>query len=107
MSGTEPPCCIGRVWPALIAAAHGGCRPPAPAEPDLPELDRRLYELYRDFLEPAGDGLKVIAHLGQSLDGRIATTSGHSSHVTCHSNMVHMHRLRALADAVLVGGGTS
>ena len=47
-----------------------------------------------------------MAHLGQSLDGRIATASGHSTYVTCPSNLVHMHRLRALADAVLIGAGT-
>lgn len=48
----------------------------------------------------------VLGHLGQSLDGRIATASGHSAGVTGPSNIRHLHRLRALADAVLVGSGT-
>ena len=48
----------------------------------------------------------VIGQLGQSLDGRIATASGHSHYVTGRESLVHLHRLRALADAVLVGAGT-
>jgi riboflavin-specific deaminase-like protein len=63
-------------------------------------------DLYAEFLTAAPDGLKVVAHLGSSLDGRIATACGHSSFVTGHANLVHMHRLRALADAVLIGAGT-
>ncbi|MFN3459676.1 MAG: RibD family protein [Oceanibaculum sp.] len=52
------------------------------------------------------DGPWVLAHLGQSLDGRIATASGKSHYVTGQENIVHLHRLRALADCVVVGAGT-
>jgi riboflavin-specific deaminase-like protein len=48
----------------------------------------------------------VIGQLGQSLDGRIATTSGHSHFVTGPESLLHLHRLRALVDAVVVGAGT-
>ncbi|PYR13358.1 MAG: hypothetical protein DMG00_07070 [Acidobacteria bacterium] len=48
----------------------------------------------------------TVGHLGQSLDGFIATHAGESRWVTGHENMVHMHRLRALCDAVVVGSGT-
>ena len=48
----------------------------------------------------------VLAQLGQSLDGRIATASGHSHYVTGPESLVHLHRLRALCDAVVVGAGT-
>ncbi len=48
----------------------------------------------------------VIAQLGQSLDGRIATTSGHSYYVTGEASRIHLHRLRALVDAVIIGVGT-
>lgn len=48
----------------------------------------------------------TVAHLGQSLDGFIATPSGDSSFVTGPENIVHLHRLRALCDAVVVGAGT-
>src|SRR5262249_52849258 len=45
-------------------------------------------------------------HLGQSLDGCIATSSGDSYYVTGPDNVVHLHRLRALCDAVIVGAST-
>ena len=48
----------------------------------------------------------TIGHLGQSLDGFIATASGHSHYVNGEENVRHLHRLRALADAVVVGAGT-
>ena len=48
----------------------------------------------------------VIGQLGQSLDGRIATTNGHSHYVTGPESLVHLHRLRSLVDAVVVGAGT-
>jgi riboflavin-specific deaminase-like protein len=48
----------------------------------------------------------TIGHLGQSLDGFIATHSGDSQFVTGSGNIVHLHRMRALCDAVVVGAGT-
>ncbi len=48
----------------------------------------------------------VIAQTGQSLDGRIATPSGHSHYVTGPADIRRLHRLRALVDAVIVGAGT-
>ncbi len=48
----------------------------------------------------------TLAHLGQSLDGRIATEGGDSYYVTGEANILHLHRLRALSDAVIVGAGT-
>jgi riboflavin-specific deaminase-like protein len=48
----------------------------------------------------------VIAQLGQSLDGRIATESGHSHYVTGRPDIRRLHRLRALVDAVVVGAST-
>lgn len=48
----------------------------------------------------------VIAQLGQSLDGRIATVTGASHYVTGKPSLVHLHRMRALVDAVVVGAGT-
>jgi riboflavin-specific deaminase-like protein len=63
-----------------------------------------LYDLYLPLLE-AGPTV-AIAHLGQSLDGRIATASGASHYVTGEQDILHNHRMRALCDAVLVGAGT-
>lgn len=48
----------------------------------------------------------IIGHLGQSIDGHIATTTGDSYYVTGPENLDHLHRMRALADAVIVGVGT-
>lgn len=49
---------------------------------------------------------RVIAQLGQSLDGRIATPTGSSHYINGPAALVHLHRLRALVDAVVVGIGT-
>ncbi|MFG1462445.1 RibD family protein [Xanthobacter sp. DSM 24535] len=48
----------------------------------------------------------MIGQLGQSLDGRIATVSGESKYISGGYALDHLHRLRAAADAVLVGVGT-
>lgn len=48
----------------------------------------------------------VIAQWGQSLDGRIATHTGHSHYVTGPEDICRLHRLRALVDAVVVGCNT-
>lgn len=48
----------------------------------------------------------TIAHLGQSLDGFIATYSGDSRYVNGRGNLLHLHRMRALCDALVVGAGT-
>jgi riboflavin-specific deaminase-like protein len=48
----------------------------------------------------------VIAHLTQSIDGRIATGNGHSKWIGNQEDLCHVHRLRCLCDAVLVGSQT-
>ena len=48
----------------------------------------------------------VIAQLGQSLDGRIATPTGASRWINRSAALDHLHRLRAHVDAVVVGAGT-
>jgi diaminohydroxyphosphoribosylaminopyrimidine deaminase / 5-amino-6-(5-phosphoribosylamino)uracil reductase len=48
----------------------------------------------------------VLAQLGQSLDGRIATLSGESRYINGEAGLDHLHRLRAAVDAVVVGAGT-
>lgn len=68
---------------------------------DPPEAD--LQALYDDLATP---GPLVIGQLGQSLDGRIATASGHSHYINDAAALTHLHRLRALVDGVVVGAGT-
>lgn len=55
----------------------------------------------------AVDDLVVVGQIGQSLDGRIATESGHSKYINGPAGLAHLHRLRALVDAVVVGVGTA
>jgi riboflavin-specific deaminase-like protein len=77
---------------------------------DLPADDTAAAEvLHRRYAPVIAAGLRsprVIAQLGQSLDGRIATAAGHSHYVTGAADRAHLHRLRALSDAVVVGAGT-
>ena len=49
----------------------------------------------------------VVAQIGQSLDGRVATETGHSHYINGPAGLAHLHRLRALVDAVVVGVGTA
>ena len=53
------------------------------------------------------DDLVVVGQIGQSIDGRIATVTGHSKYINGPAGLTHLHRLRALVDAVLVGIGTA
>jgi diaminohydroxyphosphoribosylaminopyrimidine deaminase / 5-amino-6-(5-phosphoribosylamino)uracil reductase len=53
------------------------------------------------------DNLVVVGQIGQSIDGRIATVTGHSKYINGPAGLAHLHRLRALVDAVLVGIGTA
>jgi diaminohydroxyphosphoribosylaminopyrimidine deaminase / 5-amino-6-(5-phosphoribosylamino)uracil reductase len=48
----------------------------------------------------------VVAQLGQSLDGRIATLTGDSKYINRSAALDHLHRLRAHVDAIVVGIGT-
>jgi riboflavin-specific deaminase-like protein len=48
----------------------------------------------------------VVAQLGQSLDGRIATPTGDSRWINGEDALDHLHALRAAVDAVIVGVGT-
>jgi riboflavin-specific deaminase-like protein len=48
----------------------------------------------------------VVAQIGQSLDGRVATVSGDSKYINGATALDHLHRVRAHVDAVVVGVGT-
>jgi len=53
------------------------------------------------------DDLVVVGQIGQSIDGRIATVTGHSKYINGPAGLAHLHQLRALVDAVLIGIGTA
>lgn len=77
-------------------------------ESRLPAADARsaLLELYLPICGATAARPVTVGHLGQSLDGFIATHSGDSQFVTGNENLVHMHRMRALCHAIVVGAGT-
>lgn len=49
----------------------------------------------------------IVGQFGQSIDARIATASGHSHYINGAEGLAHLHRLRALVDAVVIGVGTA
>jgi riboflavin-specific deaminase-like protein len=107
---------------AFAVDEHGGLKALVGESPDavlawrrgrgwdlrLPPEDRRfdLLSLYLPICSATTAHPITVGHLGQSLDGFIATHSGDSQFVTGPQNIVHMHSLRALCDAVVVGAGT-
>jgi riboflavin-specific deaminase-like protein len=84
-------------WAALLAARAGGAVPAG-----------ALGALFAPVLAAprAADGCLVVGRLAQTLDGRIATRTGHSQWIGGRGDILHTHRLRALCDVVLVGAGT-
>ncbi len=63
--------------------------------------------IFGPLRSPVHNDLIAIGQIGQSLDGRIATASGHSHYVNGEAGLAHLHRLRALVDAVVIGIGTA
>jgi len=64
-------------------------------------------ELFAPLRHGTVDDQMIVGQIGQSLDGRIATASGHSKYINGPAGLAHLHRLRALVDAVVVGVGTA
>ncbi|ROO30458.1 deaminase [Salinisphaera orenii MK-B5] len=94
--------CTGRgdgMTPAVTIDADGRWRADGAVEPEAAAL--------LDTLAPITRAGTVVGQLGQSLDGRIATITGASHYVTGAASRTHLHRLRALVDAVVVGAGTA
>ena len=83
-------------------------RPGIGWEPLLPADDPRhgLLDLYLPICSATAVKPITVGHLGQSLDGFIATHAGESQFVTGRENILHLHRMRALSDAIVVGAGT-
>lgn len=48
----------------------------------------------------------TVTHFAQSLDGKIATHTGHSRWIGNDENLLHAHRMRALCEGILIGKGT-
>ncbi len=60
------------------------------------------------YLKRVESGLPwLIAKWAMSLDGKIATKTGHSQWISCEESRRQVHQLRARVDAVMVGSGTA
>lgn len=69
--------------------------------PAVPAAASDLYGILAQARSPF-----VLAQVGQSLDGRVATPTGDAQDVSGADGIAHLHRCRALVDAVIVGVGT-
>ncbi len=92
-----------RVWAALLALRDGA----APLPPrDWNAGEHAAWALYAPLARRSGRPLR-LAQIGQSLDGRVATVSGDARDVSGPDGLAHLHRLRALSDAVVIGVRTA
>lgn len=90
------------VWRTLLAARE------ADPAPDLAwsASERAAWDLYAPLVADRRQSL-CFAQVGQSLDGRVATVSGDARDVSGPQGLEHLHRCRALAEAVVVGVRTA
>ncbi|GAB3603316.1 RibD family protein [Microbacterium aureliae] len=99
----------------MAPTTDGGSSPSgAPADPDAGTWrhilagdttdDDDICALYGHLVRT--EGRVAIGQLGQSLDGFIAARTGDACFVTGEEDRRHLHRLRALVDAVVIGWRT-
>ena len=90
-------------------SGHGLSWKPIPAA--FRSADSLLPQPWQDLFGPLREGriddLVVVGQCGQSIDARIATPSGDSHYINGEAGLDHLHRLRALVDAVVIGVGTA
>ncbi len=91
------------VWKRILAVKSGtSCLCCGDWSPD----ERDALQLY-GALAGATEVPQFFAQIGQSLDGRVATISGDAQDISGADGLAHLHRLRALADAVVIGVKTA
>ena len=92
------------VWSALLDLRSGRrVRPSAGWSTEA----RAAWALYAPLARDGCETPYLFAQVGQSLDGRIATLSGDAAAISGPDGLRHLHRCRALADAVMVGVRTA
>jgi riboflavin-specific deaminase-like protein len=92
------------VWSALLDLRSGRrVRPGAGWSLEA----RAAWTLYRPLAADGCEAPYLFAQVGQSLDGRVATLSGDATAISGPDGLRHLHRCRALADAVVVGVRTA
>ncbi|MEM6593391.1 MAG: bifunctional diaminohydroxyphosphoribosylaminopyrimidine deaminase/5-amino-6-(5-phosphoribosylamino)uracil reductase RibD [Pseudomonadota bacterium] len=120
-TGKTPPCCDALIA-AGVARVVVACGDPDPrvAGQGLDRLEAAGIEVVTGVLETeaardhAGFLNRITQHrplvtlkLAQSLDGRIATSTGESQWITGPKARRRVHAMRARHDAVMVGAGTA
>jgi diaminohydroxyphosphoribosylaminopyrimidine deaminase / 5-amino-6-(5-phosphoribosylamino)uracil reductase len=118
--GKTPPC-IEKVIEAKPARVVVGTADPNPAvagkgiealkrhgiKTNVGVLEGECRDLNERFFKFMGTGIPFITlKFAQSIDGRIATASGHSRWISSAQSLKFAHTLRSHHDAVLVGSGT-
>lgn len=106
--------CLDEAGRLRTAAGHDGwivARPESERGWDACEAvstgAAELFDLYAPLCVGARAARLVLAHLGQSLDGRVSVAQNASRFITGREDVEHTHRLRALFDAVMIGAETA
>jgi riboflavin-specific deaminase-like protein len=89
------------VWDRLLDARAG--RAPLSAGTRWSGSEAAAWSLYAPLADRTSDSPFLFAQVGQSLDGRIATVAGDARDISGTDGLTHLHRCRALADAVVIG----
>ncbi len=97
--------------PGEAPAAHPGgsswsAIPQIFRTPTVP-LPQPWQDIFGPLREGAIDDIVLVGQCGQSIDARIATPGGDSHYINGPAGLDHLHRLRALVDAVVIGVGTA
>jgi diaminohydroxyphosphoribosylaminopyrimidine deaminase / 5-amino-6-(5-phosphoribosylamino)uracil reductase len=74
----------------------------------FPKKLKKIFSLYLDYIL-INKNAKIpftCVHIAQTVDGKIATPTGKSKWIGNEENLIHAHRIRALVDAILIGGNT-
>lgn len=92
-----------RVWKRLLDIRHGlACH----CCGTWTDGERAALDLYAP-LARRDLGPQIVAQIGQSLDGRVATVTGDARDVSGPDGLAHLHRMRAMVDAVVIGVRTA
>lgn len=119
--GKTPPCCLALI-DASVARVVVATEDPSPQvsgrgleqmrnaglRVDVGVLQDEARQVLAPFLKRQKFGLPwVIAKWAMSLDGKLATRSGHSQWISGPASRSLVHQLRGRMDAILVGIGTA
>lgn len=118
--GKTPPCCdaliaagvrrvvAGMVDPFLQVAGKGlQILRQAGIQVEVGLLEEQCKDLNKVFIKSVTTGIPYLIYkTAMTMDGNIATVTGHSRWVTCEESRRLVHRLRAQCDAVMVGVDT-